>query len=167
MAPLDLERMEQITSFVRQSPGLELTSSSPQRAQILQKADGKVLTFEPHLIEEVIPRNDSGGQGFLQINFNDGRKILLTETLVGFKPAHCVGLDMEKLPKVVTTPDLISVVEALEESLHAAGNHQQEIEVLRRVFDSVLRGGEAIGFDLTPEKAWLLRLTKVDQKSSA
>jgi len=79
---------------------------------------------------------------FLQVNFLSGKKILLTENLIGFKPVPSRGLDLSKLPKVVTTPDLLSVVEAIEDSISFAVAND-ELDVLKRVFDSVLRGAEA------------------------
>ena len=35
---------------------------------------------------------------------------------MGFKPVEIVGLDMSRIPKVVTTPDLVSVFEAIEDA---------------------------------------------------
>ena len=157
--------VRKIADFVAQSAGLK-SWCLDNRIEILQKTDGKKLAFIDSDVDEVIPRLDSDGQPFLQVNFNSGKKILLTDNFIGFKPAQCVGLDMERLPKVVTTPDLISVVEAIEESLTSQITHE-EVDVLRRVFDSVLKGGESIGFDLTSERLWLQRITKSSSKASA
>ena len=66
---------------------------------------------------------------------------------------------MSKLPKVVTTPDLISVVEAIEDNLNSESAHPIELDILRKVFDSVVSGGEAIGFDLAKARDWLHRLS--------
>ena len=157
--------LRKINDFVAQSAGLKSWCLN-DRIEILQKTDGKKLAFVENDVDEVIPRLDSDGQPFLQVNFNSGKKILLTDNFIGFKPAPSVGLDMERLPKVVTTPDLISVVEAIEESLTAQITNE-EVDVLRRVFDSVLKGGEQIGFDLTSERMWLQRITKSSSKASA
>ncbi|MGE0764395.1 MAG: hypothetical protein AB7N80_14025 [Bdellovibrionales bacterium] len=157
--------VRKIADFVAQSAGLKSWCLN-DRIEILQKTDGKRLAFHDTDVDEVIPRLDSDGQPFLQINFNSGKKILLTDNFIGFKPAQCVGLDMDRLPKVVTTPDLISVVEAIEESMTTQITNE-EVDVLRRVFDSVLKGGESIGFDLTSERMWLQRITKSTGKASA
>lgn len=159
------QNVKKITEFVSQSAGLKSWALG-DRIEILQKTDGKTLSFSGADIDEIIPRLDSDGQPFLQVNFNSGKKILLTDNFIGFKPVQCAGLDMNRLPKVVTTPDLISVVEAIEESLTTQIT-KDEVDVLRRVFDSVLKGGEAIGFDLTSERMWLQRITKSDSKASA
>lgn len=161
------ERTAQICEFVEKSSGLNIVSGVTGTIGIHQKTDGKTLRIHVDAIEDVISRFDSDGQPFLQINFLDGKKILLTERLVGFKPAASAGLDMTKIPKVVTTPDLVSVVEAIEESLSAENTHPLEIEVLRKVFDAVIEGGEAIGFDLQDERAWLKRLANSKYKASA
>lgn len=146
------EHLTKIQEFLEKSSGLKCGKMDKQELSILQVTDGKTLKLLGHEIEEVISRTDSESQPFLQVNFLSGKKILLTQTLIGFKPAPAVGLDMSKLPKVVTTPDLISVVEAIEDSPAS-----EEVEVLKRVFDSVLRGAELVGFDLTSEKMWLHR----------
>ena len=135
--------------------------------QIRQRADGKTIAFEISDLEEVISRIDADGHVFLQVNFLSGKKILLTENLIGFKPAPSRGLDLSKLPKVVTTPDLLSVVEAIEDTLTTPVPAQtDELDVLKRVFDSVLRGAEAVGFDITPERLWLQGLGR-NAKASA
>jgi hypothetical protein len=75
-------------------------------------------------------------------------------------------LDLSKLPKVVTTPDLLSVVEAIEDSMASPPAPGDELDLLKRVFDSVLRGAEAVGFDITPERLWLQSLGR-NTKASA
>lgn len=154
----------EILNYVEESEGLVNQAISPDSIRIFQKADGKSLAFELKDVEEVIPRVDAEGNPFLQINFCSGKKILLTESLVGFKPATNPGLDMAKLPSVVTTPDLMSVVEAIEESLSSGATQVEEIDILRRVFGSVLEGGEAVGFDFTSERVWLTRISHINSR---
>jgi hypothetical protein len=151
---------------VEKSSGLSSKVSDEVMIQIFQRADGKTLSFAVAELEEVIPRTDSEGQDFLQVNFLSGKKILITENLVGFKPAPSLGLDMTKLPKVVTTPDLMSVVDAIEDTLSAETGQTEEVDVLKKVFDSVLRGAEAVGFDLTPERIWLQNIGKSTRASA-
>lgn len=161
------EHMLQIREFVAKSSGLRSrTNTGDQNIQIQQNADGKVIAFTTSELEEVIERIDSDGQMFLQVNFNDGKKILLTQNLIGFKPLPSRGLDLSKLPKVVTTPDLLSVVEAIEDSISATPTQPEELEVLKKVFDSVLRGAEAVGFDTTSERIWLQGLARKNKASA-
>ncbi len=150
----------QIKDFVSRSHGLRSRMSDSESLQIQQSGDGKSITFPINELEEVIERVDSEGQTFLQVNFQSGKKILLTASLIGFKPVPSRGLDLSKLPKVVTTPDLVSVVEAVEDSLSTTPVVDDEVEVLKRVFDSVLRGAEAVGFDTKAERLWMQGLSR-------
>ena len=156
-----------IGDYVTQSAGLTSKKGSDESLTICQQVDGKSLTFDFTKVDEVLQRTDVDGKEFLQVNFESGKKILITDNLIGFKPASCHGLDLKKLPKVVTTPDLISVVDAIEDVLAGESDHQDEIEVLRRVFESVLRGAESVGFDLTSERIWLHQFFIGHSKASA
>ena len=94
-------------------------------------------------------------------------KILLTDQLIGFKPWPVPELDISKLPKVVTTLDLLSVFEAIEESVTTMSGRPEDTDTLKKVFNSILLGGEDIGFDLTTERSWLRRLPAIPSKASA
>ena len=156
-----------IMRYIQQSSGLKSVKQDQTTIEILQKADGKRLALHATEVEDIVPRCDSDGRDFLQVNFRSGAKILITDDLIGFKPEARSGLDMEKLPKVVTTPDLVSVFEAIQEALHAEDTKAEEIEILRCVFDSVVRGGEAVGFNLAAEKGWFLRIPTTPRRASA
>lgn len=166
MNPQD-DHLGQIKEFVASSSGLRSSLIGNEKIEILQCTDGKAIAFHLEELDEVIRRIDSDGHLFLQVNFRSGKKILLTQNLIGFKPAPSQGLDLAKLPKVVTTPDLLSVVEAIEDSLVSNPEHHDEVDVLRKVFDSVLRGGEAVGFDLTSERVWLQNIGRKSSKATA
>ncbi|MBK7960474.1 MAG: hypothetical protein IPK04_04210 [Bdellovibrionales bacterium] len=160
------KHVDVILNFVDQSGGLRVQVSAVGRVSILQEADGKVFSFESDDISEVLTRSDSDNRPFVQINFQNTKKVLLTETLVGFKPKEILGLDMSRIPKVVTTPDLVSVYEAIEESLGSeSSNH--EVEILKKVYLAILDGGDSVGFDLRFEKKWLTRLLASRTTASA
>jgi len=150
--------IESIVNFVSQSRGLQFLESGTDELIIYQSLDGKCLTININNVSEVIPRKDSKGESFLQVNFADGRKVILTHKLVGFKPAIYSDLDMSRLPKVVTTPDLISFIEVLEDSLYDTSVSMDEVEDVKQYFESVLLGAEAIGFDLICERIWIAKL---------
>ncbi len=156
-----------ISEFIDTSEGLTLRICDQDRLQIHQKADGKIISFSSSDVEEVLNRTDGEGNAFLQVNFVDGRKILVTTSLIGFKPAYLADLDMNKLPKVVTTPDLISVVDAIEDALQASEGSREEVELLRRVFESVLLGAEKVGFDLQSERVWVRSLSSYRSAANA
>ncbi|MGE5086808.1 MAG: hypothetical protein ACM3MG_10945 [Bacillota bacterium] len=159
--------LDHILNFVDSSKGLRAKMNETGRVQIRQDLDGKLFTFNSQDVNEVLHRADSEGKPFIQVNFKNGAKVLLTETLVGFKPIETLGLDMGRIPKVVTTPDLVSVYEALEESMGADNGQETEVEILKKVFLAIISGGEKVGFDLGAERKWLNRLLASKFKASA
>lgn len=159
--------LDNILNFVDASKGLRAKLSESGRVQVLQDLDGKVFSFSTQDVAEVLHRADSEGKAFIQVNFKNGTKVLLTETLVGFKPMETLGLDMTRIPKVVTTPDLGSVFEAIEESLGADNGLDHEVEILKKVYQAIVMGGEKVGFELEFERKWLNRLLASKLKASA
>ncbi|MEK2644485.1 hypothetical protein [Bdellovibrio sp. BCCA] len=159
--------LDHILNFVDASKGLRAKINESGRVQIRQDLDGKVFSFITQDVNEVLHRADSEGKPFIQVNFKNGTKVLLTETLVGFKPIETLGLDMGRIPKVVTTPDLVSVFEAIEESLGADNGLDHEVEILKKVYLAIISGGEKVGFDLAVERKWLNRLLASKFKASA
>lgn len=158
--------LEEVLNFVEKSTGLSSNLTDGRFVAIHQSIDGKVFQFKKADLSEVLSRVDGDGRDFIQVNFSSGTKVLFTDTLVGFKPKETFGLDMGKIPKVVTTPDLLSVFEAIEESV-SSETPDHEIEILRKVFQAILHGGETAGFDLSFERRWLIRLVATKIKASA
>lgn len=161
------QMLEEVLNFVDRSAGLSSDVSEGGSVSIQQSVDGKVFRFKTTELGEVLQRVDADGKGFIQVNFASGNKVLLTDTLVGFKPRETFGLDMSKIPRVVTTPDLISVFEAIEDSLGSDATPDSELEILKKVFAAILQGGESAGFDLTFERKWLARLVSMRFQASA
>lgn len=159
--------LDHILNFVDASKGLRAKVSETGRVHITQDLDQKVFSFSVNDVNEVLHRSDSEGKPFIQVNFKNGTKVLLTDTLIGFKPLETLGLDMTRIPKVVTTPDLVSVFEAIEESLGADGAIETEVEILKKVYHAIVSGGEKVGFDLSLERAWLNRLFASKFRASA
>lgn len=156
-----------IEDFIAKSAGLSLARGNDGDLAIQQKGDTKKIKVRRGDLIDVLARKDAEGKEFVQVNFSSGRKILLTDQLIGFKPLPVPELDITKLPKVVTTLDLLSVFEAIEESVTTMGGRPEDTETLKKVFQSILLGGEDVGFDLTTEKSWLRRLPAVSSKASA
>jgi hypothetical protein len=162
-----LELLQSILEFTMRSSELEVEQSALDQVRIKQKVDGHMLVIRASRLQDILMRNDSDGRSFVQVNFQDGLKILITERLIGFKPAvRKTGVPVagqgaptnstkanSKLPRVVTTPDLLSVLEAMEDAAESA---DRDLTVLRELFDSIVRGAERAGFDVEKEKAWLL-----------
>ena len=160
--------LEQIFKYVDGSTNLCFKESDLSDYFVIeQKVDKRKITVNKFDVEEVLCRIDEEGQEFLQVNFVSGKKILLTEKLVGFRPLTMFGLDMDKLPKVVTTPDIMNIFDAIQESLCHEDNSTEELEVLRKVYDSVVCGGESVGFNLEQERALFARIPTQILKTSA
>lgn len=148
------QHLKALSDYVATTQGLSYKVLDTENVEIHQLTDKKTIKFELTAVSDVLSRSDSDGQPFIQVNFKTGKKILLTGSLIGFKPAPILGLDLNKLPKVVTTPDLISVFEAIEDAVTMKAS-TEELETLKKVFNSILAGGELIGFDLAQERQWL------------
>ncbi len=151
------ELLDQIVKYVETTSGLKTDWSDESEVSISQSADAKSIVIQILDLKDVLIREDSNGKSFIQVNLFDGKKLLLTEALIGFKPFPTAGLDLRDLPKVVTTPDLLSVFEATEEAISSDAT-LSEVDTLKKVFEAILLGGEAIGFDLSEEKSWFQRL---------
>lgn len=165
--PKTAQLLQEVSSFLGQAHGLKFIETDEGKVQVTQSVDGKQFRFNPAELSEVVHRFDTDGKVFIQVNFQSGLKVLLTENLVGFKPEQVSGLDMTKIPKVVTTPDLVSVLEAIEDSMGSDAMIDHELEILKRVYHAILKGGESAGFDLNFERRWLERLTPSAFRASA
>ncbi len=123
---------------------------------ITQKEDSKIIRLSMVNVERVIDRVDYDGAQFIQVNFESGLKVLITRNLVGFKPYEVAGFDTTKIPKVVTTVDLGSITKAIEDLAETADTVESftEMEVLKKVYQSILFGAVAVGFEMNQEKNW-------------
>jgi hypothetical protein len=128
-----------------------------KKLELTQKEDLKNICIDFEQIEKVLARQDVDGSKFLQINFEQGTKILITKTLVGFKPNQLIGFDLTRIPRVVTTIDLMSVSKAIEDLFDSeeTAESSAEIEILKKVYQSILYGAEGVGFKMQAEKTWL------------
>jgi len=158
--------LEEIVRFIGGSSGLKVTSNT-SIVEIYQLSDKRVLVLQLSDLELVLFREDQDGKPFLQINLHGNRKILLTDQLIGFKPKQTAGLDLKKLPRVVTTPDLVSVLEAVEEALSSADVINLEAEMLKKAYIAIVTGAEIIGFRMDAEKEWIARLMASVKMKSA
>ena len=148
-----------IEDFLSQGKTLSLIKKDEdEKITLFQNHDKKTLSFCESDIEKVLERKDYNGEAFLQVNFKNGKKILLTSEFVGFPPAVCSEMDTERLPKVVTTADLLSVIEAIESSLYGTDQYQESLYDVKLFFEAIASGAESIGFCLTGERLWLERL---------
>ncbi len=148
-----------ILDFLNGASGLRGLQISNERLQVLQLVDRKSIAIDPREVDDVLFRSDVAGEDFVQINFMSGKKILLTKSLIGFKPTPGGELKAARIPRVVTTPDVVNVFEAIQDAICMQGPDSSDVALLKKVFEAVLSGGEAVGFDLTSERAWLTRIS--------
>ncbi len=156
-----------VLGFVAKTKGLRGVLVGKHEARVQQIADGKSIPIHACELESVIFRTDSRGADFIQVNFTTGKKILITDTLIGFKPAQPRGVDVTRIPRVVTTPDVLSVFEAIQETLHDSGPDSYEMSILKKIFEAVVRGGEAVGFDFSQERSWLARVPLIGGRATS
>ena len=156
-AIFEIQLAEEIKTYVEKSASMQYRENDGF-LQLVQKEDQKVLSLFKASIAEVLHRTDGDGNDFLQVNLKTGDKLLITQQLIGFKPYPVAKLDLNKIPKVVTTPDCLSVFEAIEECLRDERIDFEELDTLKRVFSGVIQGAESIGFQMEEEKTWLNRL---------
>lgn len=125
--------------------------------ELTQKEDSKSIAIDFEKIEKILIREDVDGSKFLQVNFFEGNKILITRSLVGFKPSQLIGFDLTRIPRVVTTIDLVSVAKAIEDLYDTddTADSKAEIEILKKVYQSILYGAEGVGFKMQAEKTWI------------
>ncbi len=148
-----------IEDFLSSPKNLSLLAvDEDEKITLLQSHDNKTLSFYESDVDRVLRRKDVGGEVFLQVNFTNGKKILLTDEFIGFSPAVCSNMDIKRLPKVVTTVDLLSVIEALESSLYGTDYYQESLHDVKLFFEAIASGAEAIGFSLTGERLWVAKL---------
>lgn len=151
-------QMNMIINFLDLNKNLTY-SLSGAILRVEQAEDRKQISFALDSVEKVLQRVDVDGTEFIQINFKNMSKILITKSLIGFKPCEIVGFDAAKIPKVVTTVDLKSIALAIEELYEGEESYHSltEIEVLKKVYQSILQGADSVGFDMKPEKEWFFR----------
>ena len=149
-----------IKCFLAQTQKLfMLEENEEEKITVFQNYDQKTLSFYESDIEKVLERKDYNEEAFLQVDFKNGKKILLTNEFVGFSPAVCTEMEeAKKLPKVVTTADLLSVIEAIESSLYGTDQYQESLHDIKLFFETIASGAESVGFSLVGERLWVDRL---------
>ena len=149
------ENMNEIVNFLESTRYVKYEFDQVS-LKVTQNEDHKSMSFRFSDVEKVLLRTDFDGSQFIQINFHNKTKILITKNLIGFKPLELIGFDSAKIPKVVTTVDLSSVYKAIEDLTDSEDTYQSatELEVLKKVYQSIMFGAEQVGFEMKAEKQW-------------
>lgn len=160
------DRFKMIQDYAIKTAGLKVRPLDGNTLEIRQVYDQKSMVLDLSLVKDVLERSDTDGKQFLQVNFQDGKKILVTDAFIGFKPVITPERSSEKLPKVVTTSDLISVIEAIEDiSSGTVKNVKEDLDSFRKIYHSIIEGAEQIGFNCENEKNWFCGVARL--KASA
>ena len=147
-----------IEGFLSEGKKLSLIDKEDGKITLLQSYDKKTISFYEEDVEKILERKDQNGERFLQINFKTGKKILITSEFIGFPPTSYSKEGNKKLPKVVTTADLLSVIEAIESSIYGPDQYQESLYDVRLFFEAIAGGAESAGFSLTGERLWVEKL---------
>ena len=147
--------MNEILNFLDKKSHFKFTFTNGV-IELKQTEDNKKIDIQSDHVEKVLSRQDLDGSQFLQINFKKGTKILITNSLIGFKPHEMSSFDSSRIPRVVTTVDLVSVSKAIEHLFDSddAPDSKAEVEILKKVYQSIMLGAENVGFKMTEEKKW-------------
>jgi hypothetical protein len=166
-----LRHFGRLIDFCRKASGYRILHQSEDTLIIEQMIDRRALRICANWIDDILDRADPDGQMFLQVNFADDRKILITDRLIGFKPqprSHREGAEhaVRRLPRVVTTPDLASVLGAMNESFDRS-DERTELATLRVLYDAILRGASLIGFEVADDRRKLLPYLHAEASESS
>lgn len=164
-----MSSLQQLEEYIESQPALEFKKFSSGLWQITQKIDKKSMTFDPTTIKELMIRIDpEENKPFFQINLKDKRKFLITSHFVGFKPLVSDPHVASHLPQVVTTVDLLTISEAIEELL-TSESHQilVELDILKKAYLAITLGAQEIGFDMSQERSWILSQLSINPINAA
>lgn len=155
-----------ISDYVRSAKGLDLHGLNGEKIDILQKEDTRVLSVVFENIKEVLFRYNEEYKNFLQINFKNGKKVLLTDRLIGFPPKSSLDAEGIKLPQVVSTLDMLSFFDMTEEYLQSESCSVSELVALKRVCDLILESAMDVGFDVSSDRTWFHQISYSLNKAS-
>ena len=148
-----------IVDYIKSTKGLSLQKVDDVCLEIVQKQDLKVLTLKTETIKEVIFRYNKDYNNFLQVNFKNEGKILITDKLIGFPPKKIIDLEGIKLPKVISTLDMLSFFEMTEEYIQSDNCSVIQVVALKKVCDLILESALDVGFNVVADKTWFHQIS--------
>lgn len=155
------DKVKTLILACQMSNNLEIACLSENGFAIMQKSDQRKISFYLKDLESLlILKNEEGLTGNFQINFFGKQKVLLTKNFIGFSPIFPTkGEELKKLmPPVVTTEDLKNLKNSLSVQMQSIKKKDfSQLFSLVACYMSVLKGGEAMGFDLKDFRHWVER----------
>lgn len=140
------EKKSTLLNFIKKASGLKIKQQDKYFIIIEQLEDKSCLKVFFHNISYIsFAKDDTGGQ-YIQIDFLNKTKCILTDSLIGFSPVKSLLLNKNALPEVVSSIDLLNIIEAFEANLRNSGE-AEEFLFLNQVYHAVLNGGKQIGIE--------------------
>ncbi|MBE8162641.1 MAG: hypothetical protein HAW63_01470 [Bdellovibrionaceae bacterium] len=141
-----LENKSTLLSFINKASGLQIKKSTNDYIIIEQLEDKSFLKIFFHHIDYISFSKDARKESYIQLNFINNTKCILTSDLIGFSPVKSLLLNKNSLPEVVSSIDLLNILEAFEASLRNSGN-SEDFLFLNQVYNAVLNGGKKVGME--------------------
>ncbi|MBE8221821.1 MAG: hypothetical protein HAW60_03740 [Bdellovibrionales bacterium] len=135
-----------LLNFVSKADGLNIKQQTSDYVIIEQNEDRSFLKVFFNNISCITFSKKEQGECYIQLNFINNTKCILTNGLIGFAPIKSILLDKNSLPEIVSSIDLLNIIEAFEDSLRNSGE-SEDFLFLSQVYHSVLNGGKNIGIE--------------------
>ena len=136
-------------NYLEKHSELTILKKKSDFIKVKQPDDQMNLTISFSEIDSTYVQIDSLGKKYLQINLNDGGRLLLTQRVIGFEAKKDSRLRSGFLPDVVTTLDLLNIMEAFESSLRDGHQSEEEQYLLNKAFRAIAKGATRIGFNVS------------------
>lgn len=143
---ITVEHKNILLQFIKNAKGLRVKQQGQNFITIEQLEDKSFLKVFFYQIRHVSQSPESNKDSYIQINFTNNTKCILTDNLIGFAPIKSFLLDKNALPEVVSSMDLLNIIEAFESNLRNSGE-PEDFLFLNQVYHSVLNGGKHIGIE--------------------
>lgn len=140
------ENKSTLLSFINKAAGLRLKQQSHNYITIEQLEDKSFLKIFFHHISYISFSKETSNKNYIQLNFTNNTKCILTNNLIGFAPIKSLLLEKSSLPEVVSSMDLLNIIEAFEANLRNSGE-PEDFLFLSQVYHAVLNGGKKIGIE--------------------
>lgn len=140
------EKKSILLNFINKAKGLRIKKQDKNIIVIEQLEDKSCLKIFFHNIHYISFAKDSVNGQYMQIDFTNKTKCILTDNLIGFAPVKSLLLNKNALPEVVSSIDLLNIIEAFEAHLRNSGV-AEEFLFLNQVYHAVVNGGKQIGIE--------------------
>lgn len=143
---ITMEHKNTLLQFIKKTEGLRIKQQAQYYIVIEQIEDKSFLKIFFHHISHISFSSEKQNGHYIQVNFTNHTKCILTNHLIGFAPVKSLLLDKNALPEVVSSMDLLNIIEAFESNLRNSGEAENFL-FLNQVYHAVLNGGKQVGIE--------------------